>query len=103
MNHPTSVIQTCDFYAGKNLPKRFNNPHWFKGYGNERFNQINMRFLTTAFDYGRYPPSIHTIPLKYVGTQHKFTESEWTGHLYRNHSVNVTLDKTFHYRKLDKQ
>ncbi|KAJ8950576.1 hypothetical protein NQ318_015709 [Aromia moschata] len=51
------VLKTSDFYRTCKLPKRFEYPSWFYGYGMHRRPQEHPFYRTTYSDYGRNPPS----------------------------------------------
>ena len=74
------------------LPNRFlgQNP----AQDNALFNPVqpppaNPTFQTTAQEYGKYQPNIHTMPYSYHGLNTKFTAKKTVQGNYRNHSLNL--------------
>jgi hypothetical protein len=49
----------------------------------------NPSFQTTAQEYGKYHPNIHTMPYSYHGLSTKFTAKKTEFGNYRNHSLNI--------------
>ncbi|VVD03877.1 unnamed protein product [Leptidea sinapis] len=54
-------LKTSDMFATCNLPKRFEHPHWFNGYGCQMSKQ-NPVYRTSSSDYGWYPP-VHKLAI----------------------------------------
>lgn len=48
------TLKTSDFYRTCKLPKRFEYPSWFHGYGIQRKPPEHPFYRTTYSDYGRY-------------------------------------------------
>lgn len=48
-----SVLKTSDYYRTCQLPKRFDYPSWFTGYGNQKQPPDHPFYRTTSSDYGR--------------------------------------------------
>ncbi|CAH0382353.1 unnamed protein product [Bemisia tabaci] len=80
---------TSDFYLTHNLPERFEYPDSFKKYGIHRDPPMHPFFMTTASEYGFYPPTHHTVPVKYHVRPHQFTDSLRRAGMYRNFSLNL--------------
>lgn len=90
LQQPGKDFKTSDLYAVRNLPPRFNNPSWFKNYGHEFAD--NLLYQTTSFEYGRYPPCVHTVPVVYRPKGNQFSKKQAVGGMYRNYSLNCTLN-----------
>ncbi|KAJ2947027.1 hypothetical protein O0L34_g16372 [Tuta absoluta] len=84
-------LKTSDVYATCNLPKRFEHPHWFNGYGNQ-VNSQHPFYRTTSSVYGWYPPGIHTVPSEYHPANQTFTNHLSAFGMYRNYSLNTGRD-----------
>lgn len=48
------ILKTSDFYRTCQLPKRFEYPCWFHGYGIQKQPPEHPFYKTTSSDYGRY-------------------------------------------------
>ncbi|CAG7832690.1 unnamed protein product [Allacma fusca] len=84
----TEGKRTCDLYPiAENLPNRFNNPEWFKGYGCEK--PAHPFYLTTGVDYGRFPPTAHTMTQVFFPRNNKFTSHLGKTGMFRNRSLNL--------------
>ncbi|XP_053603073.1 piercer of microtubule wall 1 protein isoform X2 [Plodia interpunctella] len=83
--------KTSDLFITCNLPKRFEHPHWFNGYGCQVSNQHPF-YRTSASVYGWYPPGLHSVPTTYFPKSQAFTESLAQAGMYRNYSLNTNLD-----------
>ncbi|CAH0553691.1 unnamed protein product [Brassicogethes aeneus] len=82
-------VKTSDFYQTNGLPKRFENPGWFYGYGTHRRPQPHPFYNTTSSEYGRFAPSIHSVPTKYFPRNQAFSRGLAEGGPYRNYSLNT--------------
>ncbi|XP_049702891.2 piercer of microtubule wall 1 protein isoform X2 [Helicoverpa armigera] len=85
-------VKTSDLYTTCNLPKRFEHPHWFNGYGCQVSKQHPF-YRTTANDYGWYPPGWRTVTREYFPRAQSFSTSLAQGGMYRNYSLNTGFDK----------
>ncbi|XP_014670171.1 PREDICTED: UPF0691 protein C9orf116 homolog [Priapulus caudatus] len=88
---PSSKSKTSDFYRTQNIPKRFDNPSWFQGYG---LGSAHPMYRTSAREYGSRPPSVHTMPTTFNAKSQKFTEHLGKCGMYRNHSLNTAMDQS---------
>lgn len=85
--------RTCDLYPiDANLPSRFNNPLWFKGYGCE--SPTHPFYVTTTQDYGRFSPNPHTMTQRFHPRTGKFTTIMAAGGMYRNRTLNTSSTKS---------
>ncbi|CAG5040226.1 unnamed protein product [Parnassius apollo] len=84
-------IKTSDIYATCNLPKRFEYPHCFNGYGCQ-LNSQHPLYRTTSSEYGWYPPGIHSVPSVYFPAGQTFTNRLAAAGVYRNYSLNTGMD-----------
>jgi len=85
--------RTCDHYPiEENLPCRFNNPDWFKGYGSDR--PTHPFYVTTGEDYGRFGPTPHTMTQRYYPRNCGFTNLLGRTGMYRNRTLNTNAHKT---------
>ncbi|XP_018323279.1 UPF0691 protein C9orf116 [Agrilus planipennis] len=92
-NDPNPKETTSKYYRTCNLPKRFEYPSWFHGYGTERQPPLHPCYRTTSGDYGRYPPNIHSVPTSYYPHVSEFTNFLSRFGMYRNYSLNTGLEK----------
>ena len=83
-------LKTSDIYVVNNIPDRFDNPEWFKGYGTSV--SKNPMYRTTASDYGRLAPNVHTMPTVFYSRTQSFTNHLGPCGMYRNHSLNTGND-----------
>ncbi|KAJ0179863.1 hypothetical protein K1T71_004454 [Dendrolimus kikuchii] len=86
-----SEPKTSDFFATCNLPKRFEHPHWFNGYGSQVSRQHPF-YRTSASEYGWYPPGIHSVPSVFFPAGQTFTNRLAAAGMYRNYSLNTGMD-----------
>ncbi|XP_017774913.1 PREDICTED: UPF0691 protein C9orf116 [Nicrophorus vespilloides] len=88
--------RTSDFYKTCGLPKRFEYPSWFHGYGLQKRPPQHPFYKTTSSDYGRYPPTVHTVPTCFHPNTQEFTTLLAKTGMYRNYSLNTGLDPTIY-------
>ncbi|XP_060526587.1 piercer of microtubule wall 1 protein [Cylas formicarius] len=88
---PVHHLETSQFYRTSDLPKRFEYPSWFYGYGIQK-PQEHPFYRTTSSDYGRYPPTIHTVPTSFFPKTQEFSATLAKAGMYRNYSLNTGLD-----------
>ncbi|KAK5649195.1 hypothetical protein RI129_000224 [Pyrocoelia pectoralis] len=88
------VIKTSDFYRTCKLPKRFEYPSWFHAYGIQRKPPEHPLYRTTTSEYGRHPPSVHTIPTSFYPNTQEFTKALAKAGNYRNYSLNTGMDRS---------
>ncbi|XP_052738323.1 piercer of microtubule wall 1 protein [Bicyclus anynana] len=84
--------RTSDFLTTCNLPKRFEHPHWFNGYGCQT-NRGHPLYRTSASEYGWYPPGYHSIPNVFFPKNQHFSNYLASAGMYRNYSLNTEMDK----------
>ncbi|XP_047122377.1 piercer of microtubule wall 1 protein isoform X1 [Hydra vulgaris] len=87
---PGHGAKTSDYYQTESLPNKFNNPDVFKGYGSK---QSNPMYITSANEYGSHPPTVHTMPYAFHSKNQKFSEHLGQCGMYRNYSLNTSVDK----------
>ncbi|CAH2236103.1 UPF0691 protein C9orf116 isoform X1 [Pararge aegeria] len=83
--------KTSDFLITCNLPKRFEHPHWFNGYGCQT-NKEHPLYRTSASEYGWYPPGYYSVPSVFFPAGQKFTNHLSAAGMYRNYSLNTGMD-----------
>ncbi|XP_045765190.1 UPF0691 protein C9orf116 isoform X2 [Maniola jurtina] len=83
--------KTSDFLTTCNLPKRFEHPHWFNGYGCQT-NKQHPFYRTSASEYGWYPPGYHSVPTAFFPKNQHFSNYLASAGMYRNYSLNTALD-----------
>ncbi|KAK9702613.1 protein of unknown function (DUF4490) [Popillia japonica] len=86
------MYKTSDFYRTCQLPKRFEYPSWFHGYGIQQQPPQHPFYRTTSSDYGRYPPTVHSVPTSFHPNSQQFTNALSKTGMYRNYSLNTGLD-----------
>jgi len=84
-----SGAKTSDFYKTKEIPKRFENPDWFQGYGGKPQHPM---YKTSSAVYGSKAPSVHTMPTTFHSKSQDFSGHLGTCGMYRNHSLNTGKD-----------
>ncbi|XP_004714578.2 UPF0691 protein C9orf116 homolog [Echinops telfairi] len=84
--------KTCDYYhVSDDLPARFNNPGWFRGY---RSQQPVSVYRTSNQAYGGRAPTVHEMPKVYYPTSGKFSQYLATFGMSRSSTLNVSMDKS---------
>ncbi|XP_047527121.1 UPF0691 protein C9orf116 isoform X2 [Vanessa atalanta] len=86
-----SELKTSDLFHTCNLPKRFEHPHWFNGYGCQVSKQHPF-YRTSASEYGWYPPGWHSVPTVYFPKNQEFSNFLAGAGMYRNYSLNTSKD-----------
>ncbi|PAA52104.1 hypothetical protein BOX15_Mlig009420g2, partial [Macrostomum lignano] len=81
--------KTSQYYEVQNIPDRFDNPEWFKGYGSK---PVHPMYRTTASDYGKMAPTVHTMPTTFHPVSQTFSEDLGKCGMYRNMSLNTGKD-----------
>lgn len=89
--HPEAGLKTSDFYHTKDIPERFNHPDWFEGYNTKVQHPF---YATSACQYGSKSPSVHTLPTQFHGKSQKFSKNLGKFGMFRNHSLNTSLDRS---------
>ncbi|XP_037653186.1 UPF0691 protein C9orf116 homolog [Choloepus didactylus] len=84
--------KTSDYYrVRENLPARFNNPGWFRGY---RTKEAASVYRTSNQAYGDRAPTVHEMPKVFYPTSSKFSQQLAAGGMYRNSTFNTSMDKS---------
>ncbi|XP_050342536.1 piercer of microtubule wall 1 protein isoform X1 [Nymphalis io] len=86
-----SELKTSDLFHTCNLPKRFEHPHWFNGYGCQVSKQHPF-YRTSASEYGWYPPGYYSVPSVFFPAGQTFTNRLAAAGMYRNYSLNTGMD-----------
>ncbi|XP_022194359.1 UPF0691 protein C9orf116 [Nilaparvata lugens] len=86
---PTDNTKTSDLYKTTNLPGRFEYPQFFSNYGVHRRPPPHPFYVTTASEVGYYPPSLHTVPLRFYPRSQRFSSHLAKCGMYRNYSLNL--------------
>ncbi|XP_045446406.1 UPF0691 protein C9orf116 [Melitaea cinxia] len=84
-------LKTSDMFATCNLPKRFEHPHWFNGYGCQ-VNKQHPFYRTSSSEYGFYPPGFYSVPSVFFPAGQTFTNRLAAAGMYRNYSLNTGMD-----------
>ncbi|XP_042637299.1 UPF0691 protein C9orf116 homolog [Orycteropus afer afer] len=88
-----SPEKTSDYYrVSKDLPVRFNNPAWFRGY---RTREPASMYRTSNQAYGGHAPTVHEMPKVFYPTSSKFSQGLAAFGMYRNNTLNVCMEKSF--------
>ncbi|XP_074066829.1 piercer of microtubule wall 1 protein [Macrotis lagotis] len=84
--------KTSDYYrVSHNLPVRFNNPGWFRGY---RTKETHPAYRTSNQTYGSRAPTVHEMPKTFNSKSHTFSQQYSSCGMYRNNGFNVYTDKS---------
>ncbi|KAL0840339.1 hypothetical protein ABMA28_015602 [Loxostege sticticalis] len=86
-------LKTSDYFATCNLPKRFEHPHWFNGYG-QQVSKQHPFYRTSASVYGWYPPGPYSVPTVFFPKSQQFSNHLALSGMYRNYSLNTGRDPT---------
>ncbi|KOB75975.1 Uncharacterized protein OBRU01_01624 [Operophtera brumata] len=77
-------LKTSDVFTTCNLPKRFEHPHWFNGYGSQVSNQ---------HPFYRTSSSMHSVPTSFFPKSQSFSNYLAQAGMYRNYSLNTGQDR----------
>jgi len=88
---PGNGAQTCDYYKVEDVPERFNKPDTFKGYDKKMSHPM---YMTSAMDYGSRKPTVHVMPQEFHAKSQKFSAHLGQCGMYRNNSLNTSVDKS---------
>ncbi|XP_036605285.1 UPF0691 protein C9orf116 homolog [Trichosurus vulpecula] len=84
--------KTSDYYrVSHNLPARFNNPGWFRGYSIKETHPV---YRTSNQTYGSRAPTVHEMPKSFHSSPHMFSQHYGNCGIYRNNGFNVYTDKS---------
>uniref|UniRef100_M3YKU8 Chromosome 9 open reading frame 116 n=1 Tax=Mustela putorius furo TaxID=9669 RepID=M3YKU8_MUSPF len=84
--------KTSDCYrVDDDLPARFNNPAWFRGYGTKRAVSV---YRTSNAVYGSRAPTVHEMPKVFYPNSSKFSRQLAAGGMFRNNTLNVSMEKS---------
>ncbi|XP_054440765.1 piercer of microtubule wall 1 protein [Pteronotus mesoamericanus] len=85
-------LKTSDCYrVSEDLPARFNNPAWFRGY---RTKEPVLVYRTSNQAYGGRAPTVHEMPKVFYATSNKFSRTLAATGMFRNNSLNVYMEKS---------
>ena len=87
---PGKAAQTSDFYKVIDVPDRFDRPDSFKGYGKDK---LHPMYITSTGEYGCRQPTVHVMPQTFHAKSQKFSEHLGKCGMYRNYSLNTSVDK----------
>ncbi|XP_020772571.2 piercer of microtubule wall 1 protein isoform X2 [Odocoileus virginianus] len=83
--------RTSDCYrVSEDLPARFNNPAWFRGY---RTKEPLSVYRTSNQAYGSRAPTVHEMPVFYPNS-YKFSRQVAAGGMFQNNTLNVYMEKS---------
>ncbi|XP_036710505.1 UPF0691 protein C9orf116 homolog isoform X3 [Balaenoptera musculus] len=86
-----SPEKTSDYYrVSEDLPARFNNPAWFRGY---RTKEPPSVYRTSNQAYGSRAPTVHEMPVFYPNL-YKFSRQVAAGGMFQNNTFNVYMEKS---------
>ncbi|XP_026870192.1 UPF0691 protein C9orf116 homolog [Electrophorus electricus] len=84
-------MRTGDVYrVDRNLPKRFNHPDCFKGYGKK----VHPLYRTTNQTYGSQKPTVHEMPTTFHGSRRTFSEDLLQTGMFRDNGFNTALERS---------
>ncbi|KAF6715639.1 UPF0691 protein C9orf116-like [Oryzias melastigma] len=85
-------VHTCDFYrTDPDLPRRFNDPDCFHGYGGK---QTHPLYRTSNQTYGSEKPTVHEMPMQYRGKCCQFSEALLQHGMYRDNTFNTNITRS---------
>ncbi|XP_044120304.1 UPF0691 protein C9orf116 homolog [Neovison vison] len=89
---PAPPPKTSDCYrVDDDLPARFNNPAWFRGYGTKKAVSV---YRTSNEAYGSRAPTVHEMPKVFYPNSSKFSRQLAAGGMFRNNTLNVYMEKS---------
>ncbi|XP_010952757.1 piercer of microtubule wall 1 protein isoform X1 [Camelus dromedarius] len=84
--------KTSDYYrVSEDLPARFNNPAWFRGY---RAKEPPSVYRTSNQAYGSRAPTVHEMPKVFYPNSHRFSKQLAAGGMFQNNTFNVYMEKS---------
>ncbi|XP_004324388.1 piercer of microtubule wall 1 protein isoform X2 [Tursiops truncatus] len=84
--------KTSDYYrVSEDLPARFNNPAWFRGY---RTKEPPSVYRTSNQAYGSRAPTVHEMPKVFYPNSYKFSRQVAAGGMFQNNTFNVSMEKS---------
>ncbi|XP_007101551.2 piercer of microtubule wall 1 protein isoform X1 [Physeter macrocephalus] len=84
--------KTSDYYrVSEDLPARFNNPAWFRGY---RTKEPPSVYRTSNQAYGSRAPTVHEMPKVFYPSSYKFSRQVAVGGMFQNNTFNVYMEKS---------
>ncbi|KAM9720704.1 piercer of microtubule wall 1 protein isoform 1-T2 [Dama dama] len=84
--------KTSDYYrVSEDLPARFNNPAWFRGY---RTKEPLSVYRTSNQAYGSRAPTVHEMPKVFYPNSYKFSRQVAAGGMFQNNTLNVYMEKS---------
>ncbi|XP_036710503.1 UPF0691 protein C9orf116 homolog isoform X1 [Balaenoptera musculus] len=94
-----SPEKTSDYYrVSEDLPARFNNPAWFRGY---RTKEPPSVYRTSNQAYGSRAPTVHEMPVRrkqgkkvFYPNLYKFSRQVAAGGMFQNNTFNVYMEKS---------
>ncbi|XP_068408985.1 piercer of microtubule wall 1 protein isoform X1 [Eschrichtius robustus] len=94
-----SPEKTSDYYrVSEDLPARFNNPAWFRGY---RTKEPPSVYRTSNQAYGSRAPTVHEMPVRrkqgkkvFYPNSYKFSRQVAAGGMFQNNTFNVYMEKS---------
>ncbi|XP_068714266.1 piercer of microtubule wall 1 protein-like isoform X1 [Montipora capricornis] len=90
INNPGNPVFSCTTDVNASIIKN-TNEDCFEGYSTKKQNPM---YLTSAMEYGRHRPTVHTMPTSFHAKCQKFTEHLGKCGMYRNQSLNTAMDKS---------
>ncbi|XP_055256291.1 piercer of microtubule wall 1 protein isoform X6 [Moschus berezovskii] len=83
--------RTSDYYrVSEDLPARFDNPAWLRGYGTKEPPSV---YRTSNQAYGSRAPTVHEMPVFYPNS-YKFSRQVAAGGMFQNNTLNVYVEKS---------
>eukprot|EP00794_Sanderia_malayensis_P005976 gene5976-6672_t len=84
-------VFTCSTNLDKLNSAKNDSEDMFHGYVEK---QQNPMYMTTNKDYGSRAPNVHTMPNKFCAKSQTFSDHLGMCGMYRNHSLNTSVDKS---------
>ncbi|TEA29660.1 hypothetical protein DBR06_SOUSAS510252 [Sousa chinensis] len=85
--------KTSNYYrVSEDLPARFNNPAWFRGY--YRTKEPPSVYRTSNQAYGSRAPTVHEMPKVFYPNSYKFSRQVAAGGMFQNNTFNVSMEKS---------
>jgi len=85
-------VFTCSANVKNFTDQPTENEDMFHGYTSEK--QQNPMYMTSNKDYGSRAPNVHTMPNKFCAKSQTFSDHLGKCGMYRNHSLNTSVDKS---------
>ncbi|XP_027043067.1 UPF0691 protein C9orf116 homolog isoform X1 [Pocillopora damicornis] len=93
INNPGNPVFSCptEVQLINLTTKEIQEGDWFDGYKTKKQHPM---YMTSGMEYGSHRPTVHTMPTSFHAKSQKFSEHLGTCGMYRDQSLNTSMDKS---------